>query len=198
MSFLNRIISAIVQLISYSAHNTAFGVIFMFGLTIFILYDKFIKLLFHRICLIICIFLLTIGVYGGGRSYVYYYLIYSPFIVFGIVASVITYVAMILVTSWIYPDQNSMDGAVWVTGSVIQSSMGTVGMVFLAFAISFGVFTGLNGFYMSSSRLIFAFSTLTNENPIFNSKGSFFLFSPKFTTETSCWSSLIFSIFSIG
>ncbi|CAD2071646.1 amino acid permease [Jeotgalicoccus coquinae] len=77
-------------------------------------------------------------------------------IVFGIIASILTYVAMILVTSWIYPDQNSMDGAVWVTGSVIQSSMGTVGMVFLAFAISFGIFTGLNGFYMSSSRLIFA------------------------------------------
>ncbi len=77
-------------------------------------------------------------------------------IVFGIIASVITYVAMILVTAWIYPDQNSMDGAVWVTGSVIQSSMGTIGIVFLAFSISFGVFTGLNGFYMSSSRLIFA------------------------------------------
>lgn len=77
-------------------------------------------------------------------------------LVFGIVASILTYVAMILVTSWIYPDQNSMDGAVWVTGSVIQSSMGTIGLALLAFAISFGVFTGLNGFYMSSSRLIFA------------------------------------------
>lgn len=77
-------------------------------------------------------------------------------IVFGIIASILTYVAMILVTSWIYPDQNAMGGAVWVTGSVVQSSMGTIGMVVLAFSISFGVFTGLNGFYMSSSRLIFA------------------------------------------
>lgn len=77
-------------------------------------------------------------------------------IVFGIIASILTYVAMILVTAWIYPDQNSMDGAVWVTGSVIQNSMGAIGLMFLAFAISFGVFTGLNGFYMSSSRLIFA------------------------------------------
>lgn len=77
-------------------------------------------------------------------------------IVFSIVASILTYVAMILITSWIYQDQNMMDGAVWVTGSVIQSSMGTIGLVVLAFAISFGVFTGLNGFFMSSSRLIFA------------------------------------------
>lgn len=77
-------------------------------------------------------------------------------IVFSIVASILTYIAMILITSWIYQDQNAMDGAVWVTGSVIQSSMGTIGLVLLAFAISFGVFTGLNGFFMSSSRLIFA------------------------------------------
>ncbi len=77
-------------------------------------------------------------------------------IVFGIIASILTYVAMILITSWIYADQNAIDGALWVTGSVIQSSMGGIGMTLLAFAISFGVFTGLNGFYLSSSRLIFA------------------------------------------
>ena len=77
-------------------------------------------------------------------------------IVFGIIASILTYVAMILVTSWIYADQNAIDGAMWVTGSVVQTSMGTIGMLLLAFAITFGVFTGLNGFYLSSSRLIFA------------------------------------------
>ena len=63
---------------------------------------------------------------------------------------------MILITSWIYADQNAIDGAMWVTGSVVQTSMGTLGMILLAFAITFGVFTGLNGFYLSSSRLIFA------------------------------------------
>ncbi|MFC3419875.1 APC family permease [Salinicoccus hispanicus] len=77
-------------------------------------------------------------------------------IVWGIIAAMITYVLMILVTSWIYPDEQSIGGALWVTGSVVQSSMGAVGMTILALAISFGVFTGLNGFYMSSSRLLFA------------------------------------------
>ncbi len=77
-------------------------------------------------------------------------------IVFGIVASIVTYVLMILVTSWVYPDEQTMGGALWVTGSVVQSSMGAIGMTLLALAISFGVFTGLNGFYMSSSRLLFA------------------------------------------
>ena len=77
-------------------------------------------------------------------------------IVFGLIASILTYVAMILITSWIFADQNAIDGAMWVTGSVVQTSMGGIGMALLAFAISFGVFTGLNGFYLSSSRLIFA------------------------------------------
>ncbi len=77
-------------------------------------------------------------------------------IVFGIIASIITYVLMILVTSWIFPDQEAIGGALWVTGSVVQSSMGAFGMILLALAISFGIFTGLNGFFMSSSRLLFA------------------------------------------
>lgn len=77
-------------------------------------------------------------------------------IVFGIIASILTYVAMILTTSWIYKDQNAIDGATWVTGSVVLESMGIVGMFLLAVAISFGIFTGLNGFYLSSSRLTFA------------------------------------------
>lgn len=77
-------------------------------------------------------------------------------IVFGVVASILTYVAMILTTSWIYEDQNAIDGATWVTGSVVLESMGILGMFLLAIAISFGIFTGLNGFYLSSSRLTFA------------------------------------------
>nr|WP_186078304.1 APC family permease [Jeotgalicoccus pinnipedialis] len=77
-------------------------------------------------------------------------------IVFGIIASIITYVAMILVTSWIYPYEGMIDGSSWMTGSVVNSSMGVIGIIFLALAISFGVFTGLNGFFLSSSRLLFA------------------------------------------
>src|SRR5699024_8871730 len=72
------------------------------------------------------------------------------------IASILTYVAMILTTSWIYEDQNTIDGATWVTGSVVLESMGIIGMFLLAIAISFGIFTGLNGFYLSSSRLTFA------------------------------------------
>jgi len=77
-------------------------------------------------------------------------------LVFSIVAAILTYVAMILVTAWIYPDQTKINGELWITGSVINASMGKVGMFFLSFSILMGIFTGLNGFYMSASRLIYA------------------------------------------
>ena len=92
-------------------------------------------------------------------------------IVFGIIASIITYVLMILITSWVYPDEQSIDGALWVTGSVIQSAMGALGMTLLALAISFGVFTGLNGFYLSSSRLLFALGRARFIPPVFMKLG---------------------------
>lgn len=92
-------------------------------------------------------------------------------IVFGIIASIITYVLMILITSWVYPDEQSIDGALWVTGSVVQTSMGALGMTLLAMAISFGVFTGLNGFYLSSSRLLFALGRARFIPPVFMKLG---------------------------
>ena len=78
-------------------------------------------------------------------------------IVFGIVASIITYVMMILLTSWTFPYTDMLEKSeLWLTGDVIQSAFGKLGLFVLALSISFGVFTGLNGFYLSSSRLIFA------------------------------------------
>lgn len=77
-------------------------------------------------------------------------------IIFSIIAATLTYVAMILITSWTFMDQESIGGALWVTGSVVQTAFGGLGLFALAVAISMGVFTGLNGFYISSSRLMFA------------------------------------------
>ncbi|MDK6863549.1 APC family permease [Nosocomiicoccus ampullae] len=78
-------------------------------------------------------------------------------IVFGIVASIVTYVLMILITSWTFPYTEMLEESkLWLTGDVINSAFGKIGLFFLALSISFGVFTGLNGFYLSSSRLIFA------------------------------------------
>ena len=47
-------------------------------------------------------------------------------------------------------------GSVWGTGTVVENAYGAWGVLLLSFALMMGVFTGLNGFYVSTSRLLFA------------------------------------------
>ncbi|ASN04580.1 APC family permease [Virgibacillus necropolis] len=47
-------------------------------------------------------------------------------------------------------------GSVWGTGAIVENAYGAVGVILLSFALLMGIFTGLNGFYMSTSRLLFA------------------------------------------
>ena len=44
----------------------------------------------------------------------------------------------------------------WHTGAVLNLVMGRVGVAFVATAVCMGIFTGMNGFFMTSSRLIFS------------------------------------------
>lgn len=43
----------------------------------------------------------------------------------------------------------------WHTGAVLDLAMGKVGVCFVALAVCMGIFTGMNGFFMTSSRLLF-------------------------------------------
>src|SRR5699024_5287650 len=47
---------------------------------------------------------------------------------------------------------------IWGTGTAIKEVLGTMGLVVLVIALTMGIFTGLNGFIISSSRLLFAMS----------------------------------------
>lgn len=49
-------------------------------------------------------------------------------------------------------------GYLWGTGTVVEEVLGTGGLVILALALSMGIFTGLNGFMISASRVLFAMS----------------------------------------
>ena len=49
-----------------------------------------------------------------------------------------------------------MNGNLWLTGAVTQSTFSYIGLFVLAIAIIMGIFTGLNGFLMSASRLLFS------------------------------------------
>ena len=43
----------------------------------------------------------------------------------------------------------------WRTGAMIKQALGMLGTLFVVVAVLCGMFTGINGFYMSSSRLLF-------------------------------------------
>ncbi|MBI5975096.1 APC family permease [Staphylococcus canis] len=73
-------------------------------------------------------------------------------IVYSLVAAGLTYVLMILYTGWL----SSGDSDLWLTGSVTREAFGSIGLGVLAIAIIMGIFTGLNGFLLSSSRLLFS------------------------------------------
>lgn len=97
-------------------------------------------------------------------------------IVMSLFTSFLIYAVMIGLTAWTFPRMGESDGNLWLTGDVINSALGTGGLIVMAVAIIMGIFTGLNGFYMSSSRLLFSmararalpnvFRTITKKNQV--------------------------------
>ena len=77
-------------------------------------------------------------------------------IVYSLLAASLTYVVMLLYTGWLSTQATSLNGNLWLTGAVTQDAFGFIGLAVLAVAIIMGIFTGLNGFLMSSSRLLFS------------------------------------------
>ncbi|WP_413486780.1 APC family permease [Staphylococcus pasteuri] len=77
-------------------------------------------------------------------------------IVYSLLAASMTYVVMILYTGCLSTDQKSLNGQLWLTGAETQTAFGYIGLAVLAIAIMMGIFTGLNGFLMSASRLLFS------------------------------------------
>lgn len=78
-------------------------------------------------------------------------------IVFALIASALVYSATIFATALSVPWQDLVASEpVWGTGEAVAGLFGGVGIFVLAVALCMGIFTGLNGFYLSSSRLMFA------------------------------------------
>mgnify|MGYP001507608831 FL=1 len=77
-------------------------------------------------------------------------------IVYSLLAAALTYVIMILYTGWLGTNNANFNGNLWLTGAETQTAFGYIGLGVLAIAIIMGIFTGLNGFLMSSSRLLFS------------------------------------------
>ena len=66
------------------------------------------------------------------------------------------YVIMILSTAAVFPWQETVKAQyIWATGETTRAMMGTTGVILLVTAVCMGVFTGINGFFMATSRLLF-------------------------------------------
>ncbi|WP_284141094.1 MULTISPECIES: APC family permease [unclassified Virgibacillus] len=80
-------------------------------------------------------------------------------IILAIFFAAILYSLMIISTAMIQPWE-TLAGAshAWGTAAAINDLLGTIGLLILVVALTMGIFTGLNGFIISSSRLLFAMS----------------------------------------
>lgn len=78
-------------------------------------------------------------------------------IILALVFAAVIYSLMILATSMASPWESvAAQNHLWGTGAIIQEVVGPLGLVILVVALSMGIFTGLNGFILAGSRLLFA------------------------------------------
>ena len=74
-----------------------------------------------------------------------------------IVAGAGMYVVVVLATGVVLPWRELVAGeSVWATGATVRTSLGAAGVAILSVAVVTAIFTGMNGFFMASSRLLFS------------------------------------------
>lgn len=123
-------------------------------------------------------------------------------IVLAILVAALLYAAMIVATGVAMPWQELVaSGPIWGTGDAISGLFGGVGIMLLALSVSMGICTGLNGFYVAASRLLFAMgrahmvpSVFARLHPRFNTPHisiafvcGLCLFAPWFGREALLW-----------
>lgn len=78
-------------------------------------------------------------------------------IIFALLAAAVIYSLMIIATSMAGPWEEAVaENHIWGTGVIVESLLGNLGLAILVIALTMGIFTGLNGFILASSRLLFA------------------------------------------
>ncbi len=74
-----------------------------------------------------------------------------------ITAGAIMYVVVTLSTAAVMPWQELLAMRTgWATGETVRLSLGRPGLVFLGVAVTMAILTGINGFFMAASRLLFS------------------------------------------
>lgn len=77
--------------------------------------------------------------------------------VVAIFAGSVMYLAMTLATASVAPWRRLLEEApAWLTGASVRRGLGPAGLGVLGVAVVTAIFTGLNGFYLAASRLLFS------------------------------------------
>lgn len=84
-SVMSNITSIPLMMITQLGMNPIFAGHFLIGLIIFLTNIHYIPKRIAKISLLSCLLFLALSVFGGGRGYIYYFLIISPFIIFGFI-----------------------------------------------------------------------------------------------------------------
>lgn len=84
-SLLSNIASLPLMMITHLGMNPIFSGHFLIGLIIFLTNKNYIPKRITKLSLFSCLIFLILSVFGGGRGYIYYFLIISPFTIFGFI-----------------------------------------------------------------------------------------------------------------
>ena len=77
--------------------------------------------------------------------------------VVSILAGAAMYITILLCTAAVGPWRELIqEGSPWLTGATVRRTLGPVGLGVLGLSVGAGIFTGINGFYLASSRLLFS------------------------------------------
>ncbi len=80
-----------------------------------------------------------------------------PLMAAAILAGAAMYVVVVLATGVVLPWRELVAGeSGWATGATVRASLGSAGVAILSVAVVTAIFTGINGFFMASSRLLFS------------------------------------------
>ncbi|MFD2759367.1 APC family permease [Gulosibacter faecalis] len=76
-------------------------------------------------------------------------------LMWGVAAATFIYMAMMVATSLAVGDRHvAYESSAWPTTLAITDMIGPIGLILMVIAVSMGVLTGLNGFYVSTSRVL--------------------------------------------
>ena len=84
LSFMGRFICIVMETAMGFGLNPIFSFLFIIGILYFIREGDFIEHRIGKIGLLLCVVFALLGTYGGGKGYIYYFLIFAPFLVLGL------------------------------------------------------------------------------------------------------------------